>query len=140
LNGNPSDNRARIQAQKLFGKNVMVISVDVDETKLNVSPSDFIANSKVCKPNESYGREYITQTFKVTTIKGFYTDKDGMHIMNLTYSGTTTDNKLRNFACDYYDTLNVVITNTTVTDERRYMTRERYMQLAMGDETESENA
>lgn len=140
LNGNPSNNRARIQAQKLFGKNVLITNVQVDESKLSVPPAVFVAHSDVCKTGETYGREYITQTFKITHISGFYTDDNGMHMLeNCEYFGTTTANKLRNFVCDMYQTQNVVITSSEIKDERRYMTRELYLKLATEGETENEN-
>ena len=130
LDGNPSANVARIQAQKLYGKNVLVCSVEVDETKLSVAPSVFIANSDICKEGESYGREYVTQTFKITEISGFYIGTEGMTKFEYEFAGETTQNKLLNMICDKYQTRNAVITSSTVKDERRYMTRDKYLELA----------
>lgn len=130
LDGNPSENKARIQAQQRFGKNVMVLAVEVDETKLRIAPATFIANSEICKPDTTYGREYITQTFKVTTVSGFYTDADGLHQFSEVYAGETTANKLRNWVCDKFNTQNAVVANATVSEERRYMSRETYLELA----------
>lgn len=133
LDGNPTMNKARIAAQKFCGsKNVMVLSIDVDETKLTVSPDVFIANSSVCDPNEVYGREYVTQTFKITTYHGFYIDPENCSMVQFEncYFGETTANKLLKHAQDAAGTLNCVVTDSSVSDERRYMSREKYMQLA----------
>ena len=130
LDGNPSENKARIAAQKFCGsKNVMVLNIDVDETKLSVSPDVFIAHSKVCADGATYGREYITQTFKVTYIDGFYMDERGMHTFATAYNGETTQSKLLNYVRGTFGQ-NAVITLTTVIDERRYMARDDYMKLA----------
>ena len=128
--GNPSPNKARILAEKYCKtKNVMVLRVEVDETKLSVNPEVFITNSEICKDGATYGREYITQTFKITTLQGFYMDEKGMHQFTDIYNGETTDNKLLNYARDLFGQT-TVITAKKVVDERRFMTRERYMELA----------
>ena len=129
--GNPSANKARILAEKYCkSKNVMVLAIEVDETKLTVSPDVFIANSEICKEGETYGREFITQTFKVTNIAGFYIDpENGMQEFDTTYDGETTENKLLNYVRDLFGQM-AVITMSEVNDERRYMTREKYLSLA----------
>ena len=128
--GIPSANRARLLAQKFCNsKNVMVVRIDVDETKLRVDPDTFIARSYICEDGKAYGREYVTQTFKITYIYGFYMDTDGMKQFSEFYSGETTDNKLLNFAREKYGQT-AIITNKTVIDERRYMTRDEYLALA----------
>ena len=130
VDGNPSDNAARIQAQKRYGKNVLVLAIHVDETKLTVSPDTFIANSKVCVEGETYTREFVTQTFKVTRFYGFYTDESGLHKFTYEFAGETTANKLRNMACERTGSQNTVITSTEIVEERRYMTRAKYLELA----------
>ena len=132
LDGNPSMNKALIEAQKFCGhKNVMVLDIKVDETKVTVSPAAFMLNSRVCIEGQSYGREYITQTFKVTYYRGWYIDSDG-NMVNFenAYNGETTDSKLRKHAIDACGSKNIVITEKTVKEERRYMRREKYMELA----------
>lgn len=130
VDGNPSENAARIQAQKRYGKNVLVLGIQVDETKLTVSPETFIANSEICVAGETYTREYVTQTFKVTRFGGFYTDADGLHQFAYEFAGETTANKLRNMACERTGSQNTVITSTEVVEERRYMARSKYLELA----------
>lgn len=130
LDGNPSANKARIAAEKFCkSKNIMVTKIEVDETKLTVSPDVFIAHSKICKENETYGREYITQTFKVTYIDGLFMDENVMKVFNVEYNGETTQNKLLNYVRETFNQT-AIITNTKVLDERRYMLREDYLKLA----------
>ena len=130
LDGNPTQNKARLAAQKFCAsKNVMVMRIDVDETKLNVSPDVFIAHSKICGDGATYGREYVTQTFKVTYIDGFYMNDNGMQKFSAFYSGETTANKLLNYARETYGQT-AIITSKSVKDERRYMLREDYLKLA----------
>ncbi len=132
IDGNPTSNRARIAAQKAAGhKNVMVLRVDVDESKVKVSPATFYANSNLCVSGESYGREYVTQTFKVTRAKGFYIDAESGAFEQFThnYFGVTTDSKLLKAVRDVYG-MNAVISDTVIEEQRRYMSREDYMELA----------
>lgn len=132
MDGNPSMNKARIEAAKTLGhKNIMILDIQVDETKVSVSPDVFMMNSSVCVEGESYGREFVTQTFKVTFYRGWYTDNDGtMVAFENAYMGETTDAKLRKHAIEACGTQNVIITEKTVKDERRFMRREKYMSLA----------
>lgn len=132
IDGNPTSNRARIAAQKAAGhKNVMVLRVDVDESKVKVAPATFYANSSICVSGESYSREYVTQTFKVTRIHGFYIDAETGAFEPFThnYFGVTTDSKLLKAVRDVYG-LNAVISETVIEEQRRFMTRETYMELA----------
>lgn len=132
MDGNPSENKARIEASKMAGhKNVMILDIMVDETKVSVDPHVFMMNSSLCVEGESYGREYVTQTFKTTYYRGWYTDESGnMVAFENCYFGETTDSKLRKHAIDACGTQNVIITDKVVKDERRFMRREKYMSLA----------
>ena len=134
LDGNPSPNRARIQAEKVCkSKNVMVLNIEVDETKIKVDPAIFMAHSEVCKPDTAYGREYVTQTFKITNVKGFYMDvESGLTNFEFEYMGVTTDSKLLKAARDKYG-MQAVVTVKNVIEERRYMTRDKYLALASGE-------
>lgn len=141
IDGNPTANRARIAAQKAAGhKNVMVMTIDVDETKVKVSPATFYANSSLCKENESYGREYITQTFKLTKVSGFYIDDESgnMTPYTNTYFGVTTDSKLLKAMRDTYG-MTAIVTSKPIVEERRYMARDKYMELATVSASESES-
>ena len=146
IDGNPTANRARIAAQKTAGhKNVMVVSIDVDESKVRVAPATFYANSNICKDGETYGREFVTQTFKLTKVSGFYIDDEtgNMTPYTNTYFGVTTDSKLLKAMRDSYG-MTAIITAKPIIEERRYMARDKYMELAnvtSGEgESESENA
>lgn len=128
--GAPSMNKARILAEKAFGtKNLMVLSIDVDETKLKVDPTTFYANSQPCVDGEVYGREFVTQTLKVTTITVFYVDGGIPKTVELVYNGETTPSKLLKFAREN-TSQTAVVTSSVVNEERRYMTREDYLKLA----------
>ena len=128
--GNPSENKARILAEKhCKSKNVMVVRIEVDETKLNVTPETFYANSEECDPDATYGREFVTQTFKITLINGFYIDTAGMHSFTVDYFGVTTDSKLLSYVREQFGQ-RATITHAAIVEERRYMTRERYIELA----------
>ena len=131
LDGNPSVNKARLMAQKFCGsKNIMVMKIETDETKLSVSPEDFIAHSHICEEGVSYGREFVTQTFKLTSVWGFYLDTEkGMQKFHTFYEGETTESKLLNKIREWYGNT-AIITDWTVSDERRYMKREEYLELA----------
>lgn len=130
MDGNPSPNRARIESERRFKtKNLMVLKIEVDETKLRVSPEAFYVDSRVCEEGVSYGREYVTQTFKVTYLDGFAMGEAGMVPFHLFYAGETTDNKLLNYAREVVNS-SAIVTQKRVVEERRYMPRERYMELA----------
>ena len=130
MDGNPSPNRARIAAEKhCKTKNIMIMRIDVDETKLRVDPHVFYVNSALCDEDSSYGREYVTQTFKVTYLDGFAMSDDGMTPFHVFYAGETTDNKLLNYAREIVNP-SAIVTQKRIVEERRYMTRERYMELA----------
>ena len=127
--GNPTDNKARLLLEKHTGnKNVMVIRIEVDETKLSVGPNVFVVNSSPCIEGETYGREYITQTFKRTYLEGFYIDGT-MHTFQLDFVGTSTPNKNLALVRTEFG-VQAVITKTEVVEERRFMTREKYLELA----------
>lgn len=129
VDGAPTDNKARIIAQKECGsKNVMVLDVVIDTNKLTVSPDVFRMHSSVCVEGETYGREYVTQEFKITYIDGFYMSDEGMQPFSTTYNGVTTDSKLLNYAREVNNNT-AIITNKRVETERRYMTREKYIEL-----------
>ena len=128
--GRPSPNKARIIAEReCKSKNVMVLSIVTDETKLTISPDVFIANSTACVNGASYGHDTIVQTFKTTTVSGFYMDENGMKSFSVTYVGTTTQNKLLNFVRDEVSP-NAVITRTDVMDCKRWMPKTLFMELA----------
>ena len=128
--GKPSPNKARIIAEReCKTKNIMVLDIVTDETKLTISPDVFIANSKACENGVSYGHDTIVQTFKTTTISGFYMNADGMKPFIVMYVGTTTQNKLLNFVRDEVAP-NAVITRTDVMDCKRWMSKARFMELA----------
>lgn len=128
--GKPSPNRARIIAEReCKSKNVMVLHIVTDETKLTVAPDVFIANSTPCVDGESYGHDTIVQTFKTTTISGFYMNEEGMKSFSITYIGMTTQNKLLNYVREEVAP-NAVITRTDVMDCKRWMTKAKFMELA----------
>lgn len=130
LDGNPNESKALRVAQKKYGFNVMVLSVDIDESSVAIDPDVFFANSEVCNPDTSYGREYITQTFKNTIIHAMHMVDGSPKPETLVYFGVTTLRKARNFACDSLEDSNVIVTGTEVVEERRFMTREKYKELA----------
>lgn len=133
VKGRPTENRALIIAQKKYGKNAMVLDIETDETSISISPVAFLAHSEVCEEGETYGREFVTQTFEITSFNVKYRTKAGMMETTLFYDGKTTVSKLRNFAIEKLDTKNVLVLPNTieVTQERRYMTKSAYLQLAM---------
>lgn len=131
MDGNPTQNRARLEACKQAGhKNVMILQIVIDETKLKVSPDVFVSNSKICKPDTVYGREYVTQTFKVTFYRGFAMTENGMESFEDAFVGETTPAKLLKLARDRYQSQSVVVTESNVSEQRRYMTRDKYLELA----------
>lgn len=130
VDGNPSQNKARILGEKAFKtKNLMVVSIEVDETKLKVDPLVFLAHSDVCEDGATYSREYVTQQFEYTRIWGFTFEDGAMKPFEMTYEGKTTANKLLNYVREKYSQA-AVITNSEVCTERRYMTRAKYLELA----------
>ena len=147
MNGAPNMNVALREAIKrakdIDGKptkNVMIINIATTTTKVQVSASDFIANSYVCENGVVYGHEYITREFQITELQIMYVDKNGMHNETLIYDGKTTENKLLNFARDYTKCQNTCILSSKVKNERRYMTNEKYASLAKEvEENENEN-
>lgn len=138
VSGAPSMNAARIKAQKAFGKNVMVIEVRTDESKIQLDPKTFYGCSFEVKDGETLTRDYVSQTFKFTRIMGYASDmKTGMLApFTLLYFGVTTDSKLHNFACESLDSSNVCIASKEVVEERRAMERNKYLKLAAGENLE----
>ena len=130
VSGTPSMNKARILAQREFGRNVMVVSVDTDESKLTLDSETFYAHSSKCENGATYGHDMVTLTFKVTQAQGFAMTSEGMKPFDFEMVGTTTANKLHNAVCDATGSTNVIITTTNVVEERRYMSREQYVELA----------
>ena len=129
--GNPTSNKARLLAEKFCkSRNVMVLDVVVDETKLNVAPDVFYSNSAICLNGNTYGREYVTQTFKTTWIWGFAMGENGMESIEDCYMGVTTESKLLNYVRKNAGTQNCIITRTEIREQRRYMTRDKFMELA----------
>ena len=129
VQGNPSQNQAYLKLAKFCGsKNVMVIDIVADETKISIDPFTFYAHSKACIEGISYGREYITQTFKITEYDVLYMSSEGMKYGSGFYIGETTQSKLLNYARESHP--NCIITQTRVIDERRFMTRNEYLELA----------
>lgn len=129
--GNPSQNKARILLERECNtKNVMVMNIDIDESKLNVSSEDFYNHSEKCEDGVNYGREFVTRVFKITAVGGFYFDDNGIHAFGTTYFDVTTDNKLLNWCRELFDTERVTITTNEVIEEKRYMKRDDYLKLA----------
>ena len=127
MDGNPSQKKAELTAYKKFGtKNIMVLRIDVDETKLTVNPDVFFVNASPCEDGKTYGREYVTQTFKSTSYKFITASgvKEGM------YFGTTTFNKLLSYVRESEPNAILIPDSISVIDTRYYMTREKYMSLA----------
>ena len=126
VNGAPSRARAeRIAREYCDSKNVMVMRIDVDETKLNVDPDTFILNSSVCAAGATYGREYKVQTFDVMHVTVF----DGTTLSTFTINGNMAASRLLNYVREM-TTPNAVVLNREDVQERRYMSVERYMALA----------
>ena len=134
--GNPTENKARILLEKKCNtKNVMLIKIEVDETKINVDPNDFYLNSSLCVDGENYDRNFVTKVFKITSVGGFYfaDGKNGdkqMHSFSDDYVGVTTDNKLLNYYKDVFDSSRLTITTTDIHDEKRFMLKSEYLKLA----------
>ena len=134
VDGIPTENRARLIAEKhCKHKNVMVLSIDVDENKLTLSAETFIMCGTVCEPNTVYGREYITQTFKFTSYNGIAIIDGKQKPISDIYIGETTPNKLLKAARENYDSDKVIITNTQVVESRYYLKREKYLELAKAE-------
>lgn len=142
-NGNPSETRAfNLLAQHCKSKNVMVHHIDVDTNKLKVPSDVFLTHSKVCEKNVTYGHDYVVQTFKKSVLTGFYKDAKGkMHqFEEAYYVVTTVMNKLLNLVKDAHeDATFVMITKTDVVEEKRYMTKEEFMDLAKNANKKDEN-
>ena len=131
MDGNPHPNRARMAAEKYVGhKNIMVIKVDVDETKVSVSPDRFYQYSSPCLEGISYGHDTITATFEFTTVRGFYMDAEGMHQFEEQYPGVTTDARLLNHIRELKGTQMAAITSKQITEDRRWMYKTEYLALA----------
>lgn len=132
--GKPSAAKAqRLVEVKAGHKNVMVLNVEVEETALSLDSETFRRNSLPCVAGVSYGHDYVCQTFKVTKMRGFYLDAEkGLQQFEDTYNGATTPNKLLNFARSLFP--NATITNTVVEEEKRYMLKEQYIELAKREE------
>ena len=147
MNGTPNVNVALREAIRRAKdangnptKNVMILDIMTTTTNVQVSASDFIANSNVCQNGVSYGHEYITREFQVTVLDIMWIDKDGMHNATIYYDGKTTQNKLLNYARDYTKCQNTCILNSDVKNERRYMTNEKYASLAKEVTDDSEES
>lgn len=128
--GKPSAAKAqRLVETRVGHKNVMILNIEVEETALSLDSETFRRNSLPCVAGVSYGHDCVCQTFKVTKLRGFYLDTEkGLQQFEDTYNGTTTPNKLLNFARSLFP--NATITNTIVEEEKRYMLKERYIELA----------
>ena len=134
VNGTPNMASAQRKACELVKhKNVMIIGIIKNENEtFTLSADVFIANSKVCEPNVSYGHDFVTREFSVTQVDATYID-DNFEIITETivYNGKTTTNKLLNFAREYFNNNNVVIDESTIVvkNEKRYMSKDTYMEL-----------
>ena len=130
--GKVSDNKARILLEKeAKTKNVMLVRVETDETKLSVSADDFIINSRRVLDGESFGHDYIVREFKITEFSGWLIDEQGFHEFKDEYPGTTTANKLLNYARELFGpTATINPSSVNVTTEKRVMTRAKYAEIA----------
>ena len=126
-----SENKARIRAEKLAGhKNVMIMFVDVDETKLTVNPDVFYYNSSPCRDGVSYGREYVTQSFTNLSVNGLYKGEDGI-LKPFVYNipNEMADSRVLSYMREAYGK-DAVILNIERETEKRYMLRTKYIELA----------
>lgn len=130
--GKVSDNKARLLLEKeVKTKNVMLVRVEFDETKLSLSAEDFIINSRRVLNGESFGHDSIVREFKITEFAGWYMDEHGFHNFTDEFPGTTTTNKLLNYARDLFGpTATINPDSVNVTTEKRVMTRAKYSEIA----------
>lgn len=119
--------------------NVMVLSVDVIETNKKMSARKFYDNSDLCVSGTSYGHDTVTREFKITYATVMYIDENGFHTTEIQYFGITTDNKLLNYAKSEVNCNNASITKTNIVTETRWMTIEKYNELADVDEDDNED-
>ena len=130
--GKLSDNKARILLEKeAKTKNVMLVRVETDETKLSVSAENFVINSRRVLDGESFGHDYIVREFKITEFSGWFIDEHGFHEFSDEFPGTTTANKLLNYARELFGpTATVKPDSVKITTEKRVMTRAKYAEIA----------
>ena len=129
--GVPSETKAlNLLAKKVGHRNVMVLNVQTDETKLSLSAAGFLMNSMVCKENEVYGHDFVTQTVKITVYNGFAVVDGKPQPFIGEWIGETTKAKVLKAERDARNSRNVVVTSMQVKEERRYMSRELYLKLA----------
>ncbi len=133
LNGRKSENAALIAAQKQFGNNCFVESIEYTGTSLKLSADTFYSNSAPCVEGTSYGHDTVVQAFKETLIDVRYRGEDGITDTVLIYFGTTTDRKARNFACETLNTKNVLVRSTKVVERKRWMLKSTYEELAQAE-------
>lgn len=140
-NGKPSMVKATsLLVKACKHKNVMVLDVQTNEIKKLISAETFYANSEHCEKDAAYGREFVTQEFKITLASGFYiVDGKMQQFENIPYFGTTTDNKLLNYVRDYLETPIATITKKQVGIDRRYMSREKFEELSKEKPNKEEN-
>ena len=129
--GRKSEKAMSVYVRKLLGtqnflmQNLNVVEGD-DEKSYSMSNELFIANSDICDADTSYGREFVTATVK--TSRFTVLAEDGMKTVEL--AGTTTENKARKFIGDVLGTTNFLLTSTEISESRRYMTKDKFMELA----------
>jgi hypothetical protein len=124
----------RIAEEHFDSRNVCVSYVYTEEKeKLSLSSDTFIANSKICDPNSSYGHDCVTAEFKVTHITCMTINKGKPEFTELIYAGATTDNKLLNFVRESLNNRMACIKSKKVTTERRWMSKSKYERLARAE-------
>lgn len=132
VDGKPSDRAALITLQKAAGhKNVMHIRTECDIAKVALPAHIFLSFSEPCVAGATYGREYVTQVVKIPLLKGFAMTEVGMVPFCLVFpDGPAAESKYRKFVAEQLDTHNLTITDVTVVESRRFMTRDAYADIA----------
>ena len=132
FDGNKSE-RA-IQAlvfKKLNTRNFMLVShgniAGTEEATYTMSADDFMLFSNPCDDGVSYGHDTVTSTFK-NTYATYYTSDMEEH--TFFYVGVTTESKLRKAIIEEIKDSNILVGNIKVLEERRYMSKDKFMQYA----------
>ena len=127
--------RARILLKKKLGtSNFFMFPLAYDTSKVSLDAETFFENSLVCYDGVSYDRGYAVQTLKITTLKVEIFDltkiTEDTEVHFFERLGEYTETRNRKFLEDAIGHPNFIFT-TTVREEKRYMTKEKYMELAV---------
>lgn len=123
--------RKKLNTQNFFLKHYETKATG-DEQTLSVDGVVFYDNSEPCIDGESYDRSFVTSTFKITHVA--YMSASGIHECKI-IDNVSEAKARRTIAKDINDD-NILITGLIVKDERRYMPKDKFIELAKESDKE----